>query len=60
MQGSEPKHYVTLAELDHKLDALEAKVPSRWEVRFLIVAGLIAAQLIPVNEAAQAAIGLFS
>ena len=47
-------NYVTLAELDAKLD----KLPSRFEVRFLILAGLIGAQLIPLNDAANAALHL--
>jgi hypothetical protein len=52
---TEPKHYVTTAELEAKLD----KLPTKYEVRFLIVAAMVAAQLIPVNEAAQAALNLF-
>ena len=48
--------YVTLRDLDEKL----AKLPSRWEVRFLILAGLIGSQLIPVNEAAQAALSILN
>jgi hypothetical protein len=52
---TEPKHYVTLSELDAKLD----KVPTKYEVRFLIVAAMVGAQLIPVNEAANAALNLF-
>lgn len=49
------KRYVTLTELDHKLD----KLPTRWEVRFLIVVAVVGAQLIPAGEVARAAIGVF-
>jgi hypothetical protein len=52
---SEP-NFVTREELNGKLD----KMPSRWEVRFLILAGFIGAQLIPAREAAQAALFLFT
>ena len=55
---TEHKHYVTLAELDQKLDKLEQRLPSRWEVRFLIVAGLAVAQVLPADEMAQAALSL--
>ena len=55
MRMSEKPQYVTLIELDRKLD----KGPTRWEVRFLILVGFIGANFIPVDEAAQAAIHLF-
>jgi hypothetical protein len=52
-QGSNgSKAYVTNAELDAKLD----KLPSRWEVRFLILAGMIASQVVPASDVAHAAI----
>lgn len=52
---SETKHYVTLAELDAKLD----KVPTRWETRFLILVGFFGSQFVPLNEVARAAISIF-
>lgn len=47
---------VTVRELDEKLDKQLAKYPTKWEVRFLIVVGLTAAQLIPARDVAEAAI----
>lgn len=47
--------FVTRTELNGKLD----KLPSRWEVRFLILAGLLANQFIPVDEVARAALSFF-
>jgi hypothetical protein len=44
--------YVTLRDLDDKLE----KVPTRWEVRFLILAGMIAGQIVPAVDIAHAAI----
>ena len=44
--------FVTNAELKAELE----KLPTRWEVRFLIVAGMIGAQFAPVHDAANAAI----
>ena len=52
---SEHKHYVTLAELDQKLD----KMPTRWEMRFLIVVGFFGSQFVPLNEVAKAATSIF-
>lgn len=53
---SEPtKHrYVTNEELKEEL----RKLPTRWEVRFLILAGMIAAQVLPATDIARAAIGM--
>lgn len=53
---SEPRHYVTLTELDEKLDTIRKEIPTRWEVRFLILAGMIAAQVVPGSDIAKAAI----
>lgn len=47
------KQHVTHAELDAKLNQL----PTRWEVRFLILAGMIASQVIPAADIARAAVG---
>ena len=47
-------NFVTLKELDEKLERL----PTRFEVRFLILAGLLASRFIPVDDAAQAALSL--
>ena len=52
---SNSKDYVTLRDLEERL----SKIPTRWEVRFLIVVGIIGAQVLPVTEVAQAAIRLF-
>ena len=52
---SEEKKYVTLDELDHKLD----KLPGRWEVRFLVLAGMGLAQILPAQDIAQAALSVF-
>jgi len=49
---AEGKNFVTNAELKEELD----KLPTRWEVRFLILAGLIAGQVIPGIDIAHAAI----
>jgi hypothetical protein len=51
----EPKatRYITNKELKDELD----KLPSRWEVRFLILAGMIAAQVVPAADIAKAAVG---
>ena len=45
---------VSLRELDDKLGKF------RWEVRFLILAGMIGGQMLPIPEAAQAAVRLFT
>lgn len=42
--------YVTLSQLNDKLDKM------RWEVRLWIVLALIAGQLVPARDVAQAAI----
>lgn len=52
---SEQEHYITREELNGKLD----KVPTRWEVRFLILIGFIGAQLVPAADVAQAARSFF-
>lgn len=52
--------YVTSSELDKKLDEVKAdveKLPTRYEVRFLILAAFIASQLVPATDIAKAAIG---
>lgn len=53
---NEPKstRWVTNEELKQELD----KLPSRWEVRFLILAGMIAGQVIPAADFAKAAVSL--
>jgi hypothetical protein len=58
--------YVTSGELAAKVEAAEAKLeakidklPGRWEVRFLVLIGLMGAQFVPVAEVAQAAAQLF-
>ena len=43
-------HFVTRADLK---DALE-KLPTRWEVRTLILAAVIANQFVPVADVAKA------
>lgn len=53
--------YVTNEELDRKLEKVDEKIdrlPTIWQVRFLILAGLIASQLIPAQDFAHAAIRL--
>jgi hypothetical protein len=52
----EPKttRWVTNEELKDEL----SKLPSRWEVRFLILAGMIAAQVVPAADIARAAVGI--
>lgn len=56
MGEHDPPRYVTNAELKQAIDDLEEKVPTRWEVRFLILAGLIASQLVPAQDIAHTAI----
>jgi hypothetical protein len=51
---SADQKYVTNAELKEELDRL----PTRWEMRFLILAGMIASQIIPASDIAQAAFGM--
>ena len=46
------RRLVTVADLENSLK----DVPSRFEVRFLIVVGLLATQFVPIQEVAQAAI----
>lgn len=50
--GNGSKDFVTMRDLDAKLDKL------RWEVRFLILAGLVAGQVLPAQDVARAAIGV--
>ena len=52
MSAEPPRtRYVTNEELKNELD----KLPSRWEVRFLILAGFIASQVVPASDIARAA-----
>lgn len=55
--GNGGQKFVTNSELDSKLDKLLEKVPTRWEVRFLILAAVVATQIIPAKDVASAAIG---
>jgi hypothetical protein len=49
----DPKYrFVTNQELKEELD----KLPTRWEVRFLIISALIASQLLPTVDFAKAAV----
>jgi hypothetical protein len=49
----DPKYrFVTNAELKEELD----KLPTRWEVRFLVLAALLANQFVPVADIAKAVI----
>lgn len=52
--ADEPRsvRFVTNQELKDELE----KLPSRWEVRFLIVAGMVASQIIPAADIAHAAV----
>jgi hypothetical protein len=53
--AADPNHhsrFVTNQELKEELERL----PSRWEVRFLILAGMIASQVIPATDIARAAV----
>lgn len=43
--------YVTNAELKDEID----KLPTRWEVRFLILAAIIASSVLPTADLAHAA-----
>jgi hypothetical protein len=51
---------ITVRELDEKLDRQLMKYPTKWEVRFLIAAGLVANQFVPADEVAKAAVGFFT
>jgi hypothetical protein len=44
------RRYVTNAELKAELD----KLPTRWEVRALILAVVVANQVVPVSDIAKA------
>ena len=46
------KRYVTNAELKVEID----KLPTRWEVRFLILAAIIGSQVLPISDVAKAMI----
>lgn len=50
------QRWVSNQELKDELDELKKTMPTRWEVRFLIVAGLIAAQVLPASDIARAAV----
>ena len=60
MTDTRKSPFVTMQQLDEKLEKLERKVPSRWEVRFLILAGMAAANFLPAREVANAAISLIN
>jgi hypothetical protein len=50
---------VTRSELAQAIVSIDAKlerIPSRWEMRFTILAGLVGAQMLPVSDIAQAAL----
>ena len=50
---------VTRAELAQHIVSIDEKlekVPSRWEVRTLILVGIIGAQLVPAGDIARAAV----
>jgi hypothetical protein len=50
-----PEHrWVTNAELKSEIADLKAVSPTRWEVRFLIVAGIVASNVLPPLETAGA------
>lgn len=55
MPANLDKQFITNAELKAELE----KLPTRWEVRFLILAGFIGAQLVPAADIAQAALSIF-
>ncbi len=44
------RRWVTNAELDKRLD----KIPTRWEVRTLILGALVASQVVPPIETGRA------
>jgi hypothetical protein len=48
--GNGHKRYVSNAELEARLE----KIPTRWEVRALVLGALIASQLVPPVEMARA------
>jgi hypothetical protein len=54
MSDEPQKRFVTNSELKAELD----KMPTRWEVRFLILAGMIASQVIPAGDIARATLGV--
>jgi hypothetical protein len=52
---------VTRAELAAHIVSIDERLqrtPTRWEVRFLILAGFIASQLVPTGDIARAALAL--
>ena len=49
-QSAENPKWVTNAELKAEID----KLPTRWEVRFLILAAIVGSQLLPVAGVANA------
>ena len=55
-ENSTPVTRTELAQHIVSIDERLEKVPSRWEVRFLILAGFIGAQLIPAGDIARAAV----
>lgn len=51
-QQEQSRRFITNQELKAELD----KLPTRWEVRFLILAGFIASQVVPASDVARAAV----
>lgn len=54
MEDGHRQRFVTNSELKAELD----KLPTRWEVRFLILIGFVGAQLVPASEIARAAVSV--
>lgn len=52
--GDHRRRFVSNAELEERLE----KIPTRWEVRALVLGALIASQIVPPGEVARAAISL--
>ena len=57
--SDEKPRYVTLRELDEKLETLSRQIVTRWEVRFYVVAGLVATKVDVPSEVTVAGAVLF-
>lgn len=52
MEKDQQNRYVTTAELKAEIE----KIPTRWEVRFLIALAVVANQIVPAGDIARAAL----
>lgn len=56
MDNQNEKKYATIADVSAALEKLEAKMPSRWEVRALILGAIVVSNYNVPDEVTTAAI----